>query len=72
MRAFKSVLVMAVFLEGRLDSHSGKMGVDLFPGIEIVKEKQEYLVNAASAVEKELGLQATSFILENVIQNRAQ
>jgi hypothetical protein len=63
---------MTVFLEGRLDSHSGKMRLDLFPGIDIVKEKQEYLVNAASAAAQELGLQATSFIIENVIQNRAQ
>jgi dynein heavy chain len=41
---------------------------DLFPGIDIVDQKEDYLVNAASSGATELGLPVTPFIIEKVIQ----
>jgi dynein heavy chain len=58
---------LAKFLNEDIPLFNGIVA-DLFPGVEIVDQKEEYLVTAVTAVATELGLQPTDFIIEKVVQ----
>ncbi|OHT09907.1 Dynein heavy chain family protein [Tritrichomonas foetus] len=58
---------LAKFLNEDIPLFNGIVA-DLFPGVEIIDQQEEYLVNASTAVMKEMGLQVTHFSVEKVIQ----
>ena len=58
---------LAKFLNEDIPLFNGIVA-DLFPGIEIVDQQEEYLVAASTSVIKDMGLQPTDFTIEKVIQ----